>query len=123
MQVTGEEGISVDDFVVYEKARLVDMVYLQQDAFDKVDVSMSLERQKETFLLLLDLVEREYRFADKERARGYFTRLTGLFKNLNYSEHRSREYERFLGEIRALTQEHALDVLGEQARAGAGAEA
>ncbi len=121
MQVTGEEGISVDDFVVYEKARLVDMVYLQQDAFDKVDVSMSLERQKETFLLLLDLVEREYRFADKERARGYFTRLTGLFKNLNYSEHRSREYERFLGEIRALTQEHALDVLGEQARAGTGA--
>lgn len=121
MQVTGEEGISVDDFVVHEKARFVDMVYLQQDAFDKVDVSMSLERQKETFLLLLELVEREYRFADKERARSYFTRLTGLFKNLNYSEHRSREYERFLGEIRALAQEHALDVLGEQATAGAGA--
>lgn len=112
MQVTGEEGISVNDFVIHEKARFVDMVYLQQDAFDKVDVSMSLERQKATFLLVLDLVERDYRFADKEKARDYFTRLTGLFKNLNYSEYESREYERFLGEIHGLAKEHALDALG-----------
>jgi hypothetical protein len=38
MQVTGEEGISLEDFVRYLKARLVDRVFLQQDAFDAVDL-------------------------------------------------------------------------------------
>lgn len=111
MQVTGEEGVSVDDFLVYQKARFVDMAYLQQDAFDKVDVSMPLDRQKETFLFLLELVERAYRFDDKEQVRDYFTRLTGLFKNLNYSEFRSRDYDRYSSEIRALADERMADPL------------
>ena len=34
MQVTGEEGISIEDYVVWQKATLIDMVFLQQDAFD-----------------------------------------------------------------------------------------
>ena len=47
MQVTGEEGITLEDYVTYQKSLLLDMVYLQQDAYDKVDVSVPLERQKE----------------------------------------------------------------------------
>jgi V/A-type H+-transporting ATPase subunit A len=48
-QVAGEEGISLDDFVVAEAARFVDMVFLQQDAFDKIDASVSLDRQRQPF--------------------------------------------------------------------------
>ncbi len=102
MQVTGEEGITLEDFVVYQKAIFVDMVYLQQDAFDPVDVSTPLERQKETFLLVKRLVERDHRFDDKEQARDYFTRLTGLLKNLNYSPRESQDYDRLLAEIEEL---------------------
>ena len=102
MQVTGEEGITLEDFVVYQKATFVDMVYLQQDAFDPVDVSTSPERQKEMFSLVKRLVERDYRFDDKEQARDYFTRLTGLLKNLNYSPRESQDYDRFLAEIEEL---------------------
>jgi len=102
MQVTGEEGITLEDFVVYQKGVFVDMVYLQQDAFDPVDVSMPLERQKESFLLVKRLVERDYRFRDKEQARDYFTQLTGLFKNLNYSPPQSPDYERYLARIEDL---------------------
>ena len=47
MQVTGEEGITLNDYVTYQKSLLLDMVYLQQDAYDKVDVSVPLDRQKE----------------------------------------------------------------------------
>ncbi len=106
MQVTGEEGITLEDFVTYQKATLVDMVYLQQDAFDPVDVSAPLERQKETFSLINRLVGRNYRFDDKEQARGYFTQLTGLLKNLNYSPRESEDYDRFLGNIEELEKEH-----------------
>jgi V/A-type H+-transporting ATPase subunit A len=106
MQVTGEEGITLEDFVIYQKATLVDMAYLQQDAFDPVDVSTPQERQKDTFSLIKRLVERDYRFDDKEQARGYFTRQTGLLKNLNYSPRESEDYDRFLATIEELEKKH-----------------
>ncbi len=92
MQVTGEEGVTVEDFITHQKAVLVDMAYLQQDAFDDVDASASLERQKQAFDLLYDLVNRHYRFDEKDKVRDYFTRLTGLLKNLNYTSEDSPEF-------------------------------
>jgi len=102
MQVTGEEGITLEDFIVYQKAIFVDMVFLQQDAFDPVDVSVPLDRQKESFLMVKRLVDRDYHFRDKVHARDYFTELTGLFKNLNYSPPDSPDYRRFLASIEQL---------------------
>ena len=99
MQVTGEEGISVEDFIVWQKAMLLDMVYLQQDAFDEVDISMPRERQVESFAMLKRLIKREYAFSEKEAARDFFTRLTGLYKNFNYSPYQSQEYQRYKDEI------------------------
>ena len=104
MQVTGEEGVTLDDFVTYQKSLFLDMVYLQQDAFDKVDASTSLERQKKSFSLVYDLVNRQYQFKDKEVARDYFTRLTGLYKNLNYAQEDSSEYTGYLKQIQELAQ-------------------
>jgi len=34
MEVAGEEGIGLDDYVLMQKALLVDRVFLQQDAYD-----------------------------------------------------------------------------------------
>ncbi len=86
VQVTGEEGVSLEDFVTQQKAVLVDMVYLQQDAFDPVDVSTDIERQKQSFELLARIVDTTMTFAAKEDVRRWFNRLTDAFKNLNYAE-------------------------------------
>ncbi|WP_372895524.1 V-type ATP synthase subunit A [Stieleria sp.] len=102
MQVTGEEGISIEDYVTYQKAMFLDMVYLQQDAFDPVDVSVPLERQKETFLLCQKLINDEYGFEDKEQARVFFTELIGLFKNLNTAKSDSDDFKRFRNRISEL---------------------
>ncbi|MGK7874218.1 MAG: V-type ATP synthase subunit A [Xenococcaceae cyanobacterium] len=102
MQVTGEEGVTLNDFVTYQKSLFLDMVYLQQDAFDQVDASVPLERQKKSFDLVYDLINRQYQFEDKEAAREYFTRLTGLFKNLNYSQENSPPYDSYLKQIHEL---------------------
>jgi V/A-type H+-transporting ATPase subunit A len=102
MQVTGEEGVTTGDYVVYQKALFLDMVFLQQDAFDRVDASVPRARQRAAFDRVYALVSREYAFADKEAVRGYFTRLTGLFRNFNYAEAESPEYRRLLNEIDAL---------------------
>ena len=98
-QVTGEEGISVEDFVISEAAKFVDMVFLQQDAFDEIDASVSLERQKTLFDRIHAIAHRDYGFDDKDAVRQHFTRLTGLFRNLNYAVPGSPEAERLSAEI------------------------
>ncbi len=99
IQVAGEEGISLEDYVIYQQALFLDMVYLQQDAFDEVDVSVSMERQKENFNRIIELVNIEYQFVDQEQARTFFIKLTGLFKNLNYAKFESVRYKELADKI------------------------
>ncbi len=108
MQVTGEEGISIEDFIVWQKATLLDMVFLQQDAFDAVDASMSMERQQKSFHLLKGIIEADYRFTDKDAVRDFFTRVTGAYKNLNYSSEDSQEYQQYQKEIEDLAAEYSI---------------
>lgn len=105
MQVTGEEGITIEDYTDWQKAVLIDMVYLQQDAYDAVDISMPRERQVESFNLLKTLVDRVYSFEDKEKSRDFFTKITSFYKNLNYSPYNSKEYRDYKNKI--------LNLLGE----------
>jgi V/A-type H+-transporting ATPase subunit A len=107
MQVTGEEGITMEDYVTWQKATMLDMVYLQQDAFDDVDVAMPLERQKESFELLKNLIHAEYNFNDQDEARDFFTRITGLYKNWNYAAPESAEYGKYKGEIEELAAKYS----------------
>jgi V/A-type H+-transporting ATPase subunit A len=102
MQVTGEEGVTTEDYVTYQKSLFLDMVFLQQDAFDKVDASVPLERQRVAFARVYGLLVRDHAFTDKAAVREYFTRLTGLFRNFNYAATESPEYRRLLREIDAL---------------------
>lgn len=104
MQVTGEEGITLADYVTYQKSLFLDMVYLQQDAYDKVDVSVPLDRQKEAFALVRGLIQRDYPFSDKEEAHRFFTQLTGLFKNLNYTVRNAPAYTAYLAQIDELVK-------------------
>jgi len=99
MKVTGEEGITLDDFITWQKSVLLDMVYLQQDAFDEVDAAMSREKQQESFALLKRIVQKEYNFKDKEEVRTYFINLTSYYKNLNYTQESSPEYKELKGKI------------------------
>lgn len=112
MQVTGEEGISLEDYVTWQKATLVDLVYLQQDAFDPVDVSTPLERQRESLELLCSLVDAEVPFPSREAVRDHYTRLAALYRNLNYSASGSAEHRRYRDELEGagrITQRHPAD--------------
>lgn len=104
MQVSGEEGITVADYVLFQKALLVDMVYLQQDAFDEVDASVPLHRQAFAFDRLYKLVTADYEFETQPQALQYFTRVTGLFRNFNYAAENTPDYDRLLQEIELLFQ-------------------
>ncbi len=111
MQVTGEEGITLEDYVTFQKSFLLDMVYLQQDAFDDVDASCPINRQQENFELVVSLIRQEYNFSDKEEVRDYFIKLTGLFKNLHYAHYASPEYSNYMSRIQELRGQFAREAL------------
>ena len=102
MKVTGEEGITLEDYVTWQKSVLADMVYLQQDAFDAVDIAMDSQRQQESFRRLVSIIEKPYRFESRKAAQAFFTELTGLYKNLNYSQPETQGYRNFASNIDAL---------------------
>lgn len=94
MKVVGEEGTALEDFLLYLKAEFLDAVYLQQDAYDKVDVATPLERQQYVFGKVLKILQQEFAFADKDSARRFFLELTQEFKNWNPTEFNSDEFKR-----------------------------
>ncbi|MGB5545736.1 MAG: V-type ATP synthase subunit A [Polyangiales bacterium] len=110
MQVTGEEGTTMADFLAWQKSVFLDMVFLQQDAFDSVDSSMPLGRQKSSFELVKEIVEADFAMDDRDTARDFFTRLISLYKNLNYSPDDSAEHTRYLREIRDLVDSKRVKV-------------
>ena len=110
MQVTGDEGITLEDFLTYHKAAFLDLVYLQQDAFDAVDGSTSPARQRRSLELIHPLVNATYAFEEKDAIREYFTALASEMKNLNYAPLDSSEYRRHYREIERLAQQAGLEL-------------
>ncbi|MDR2480586.1 MAG: V-type ATP synthase subunit A [Treponema sp.] len=86
MKVVGEEGTSIEDYVVYLKGDLVDAVYFQQNSFDAVDAAVKPERQKHVFAILLRVLASSFSFPDKNEARIWFNRLRQKFLDFNGSE-------------------------------------
>ncbi|HSW61470.1 MAG TPA: V-type ATP synthase subunit A [bacterium] len=85
MSVVGEEGISIDDIIIYLKGEFYDAVYLQQNAFDPVDTATDMDRQNEQIAIVSKVLKRSFRFDDKEAARNFFLDLTDKLIQLNYT--------------------------------------
>ena len=102
MQVTGEDGVTLTDFVTQRASLFLDLVFLQQDAFDEVDCACKPERQKALFGMVYAAAMRPYAFQDKAAARDYFTKLSGLYKNLNYAAAGSNDFQRIAKSIEDL---------------------
>jgi V/A-type H+-transporting ATPase subunit A len=111
MQVTGEDGVTDEDFITQQKSAFVDLVYLQQDAFDPVDVSTPIQRQRESLNWLLKVADTELAFESKDQARSWFNRLVDLYRNLNYAEFNSEPYRRLEEKLGRLLAESNSDAI------------
>lgn len=85
MQVVGEEGTSIDDFIIYLKSEFLDNVYLQQNSFDEVDAACPVDRQQHLFEMVTGVLKHKFEITDKARARDLFFTLTEQFRDWNYS--------------------------------------
>jgi len=107
MMVVGEEGTSIDDFILYLKSEYLDSVYLQQNAFDPVDAASNRERQQHVFTTVKQVLDTNFRFETKEEARSIFYRLRQLFIDWNYIDMKATEFTTQEDEIMKLIKEYS----------------
>lgn len=107
MKVVGEEGTSLDDFILYLKAEYLDAAYLQQDAYHEVDGASSAERQQYVFNVFVKILKTKMKFADKDAARQFFSRLTQTTKDWNRADMQTaqQEFRRLEGQIEQMLAE------------------
>ena len=85
MTVVGEEGTPIEDFTIMLKAEFFDSAYLQQNAFDDVDAATSTDRQRFVFDKILEVVETDFDFENKDEARRALKKISSMFINWNYA--------------------------------------
>ncbi|MDR2394324.1 MAG: V-type ATP synthase subunit A [Treponema sp.] len=116
MKVVGEEGTSLDDYVVYLKGDFLDAVYFQQDSFNPVDCAAIPDRQQYIFAIILKILASKFTFTDKNEARSWFNRLRQRFLDYNGTEWKSEQFKALQKELEATVAERSqgVDTAAEQ---------
>ncbi|NCC52865.1 MAG: V-type ATP synthase subunit A, partial [Spartobacteria bacterium] len=105
MKVVGEEGTSIDDFIIYLKSEYLDAVYLQQDAYHEVDGATSAERQKYIYTRIARILKSKMNFTEKEAARRFFQQLTQITKDWNRVDMDEDEFKKLEEQIEQMLAE------------------
>ncbi|AHH08056.1 V-type ATP synthase subunit A [Borrelia anserina] len=109
MKVVGEEGISIDDFLIYLKAELLDSCYLQQNSFDSVDAAVSPERQNYMFDILCDILQSDFKFENKLEARGFVNELRQNILDMNLAPFKEEKFNNLEVILKNLVRSKRLD--------------
>ncbi len=94
MEVVGEEGVMIEDLVIYLKSELYEFSYLQQNAFDKEDAYCPIERQIALMKLIGRIFDQSFTFSSHDEARSFFLGLQNQIKNMNFIPYGSETYKR-----------------------------
>ena len=99
INILGDDGVPVEYHERFWKSELIDFVILQQDAFDDIDANCPIDRQKYMFDFVMEVCRKQYSFADFEECSAFFKTLINLFKQLNYTEWKSAEFDTYRTKI------------------------
>jgi len=102
MKVVGEEDLSLEDYIHYQKSEFFDASVLQQNSFDKVDAGPSIDRTRELFLLSLSVIKNNFNFSNKEDARIFIMKLISLFRDMNITDNNNNDFNIIKNKIQTL---------------------
>jgi V/A-type H+-transporting ATPase subunit A len=104
INILGDDGVPLEYHDRFWKSELIDFVILQQDAFDKIDSSTPIERQKYMLDLVLEICRTHPVFDAYEEYATYYKKLISVLKQLNYSEFKSEKFHDYEKQIWELSQ-------------------
>lgn len=105
IDILGDDGVPVDYHVIYWKSELIDFVILQQDAFDEIDGSTSMKRQKHMLENIIRIVKSDFDFDSFNEVNPYFKRLINTYKQMNYTEFLSEDFKKYESEVEKILAE------------------
>jgi V/A-type H+-transporting ATPase subunit A len=108
INILGDDGVPIDYHLRYWKSEVFDYVILQQDAFDKIDASTSIQRQKYMMEMIMRLVKENYEFETFDEVNEYFRRMINTLKQMNYTEFESEEFKKFEKQLEQILAERTV---------------
>ncbi|MCG6186794.1 V-type ATP synthase subunit A [Maribellus maritimus] len=105
INILGDDGVPINYHVIFWKSEVIDFVILQQDAFDKVDASTPIKRQRYMMDKVLEVYHTDFHFDSFEDVNPYFKKIINVFKQMNYSEFESDDFKKYENELQEIIQE------------------
>ncbi len=99
INILGDDGVPISYHVDFWKSEVIDFIILQQDAFDPIDRSCPIPRQKYMLEKVLDVYDTSFEFESFEEVNPYFKRIINELKQMNYSEYESEQFKRHEKEL------------------------
>ena len=103
----GEKGITDETYIRYQKAELVDAVFLQQNSFHEVDGVTPPERLRTMFDLVWEIVGAPVDSKGKEEVRSHFNFLRQAFIDWNTMRPDEEGFEKQKKQIRNLIKQES----------------
>ncbi len=95
INILGDDGVPVEYHERFWKSELIDFVILQQDAFDDIDATCPMDRQRYMYNLVLDICHKEFLFTDFNECTQFFKSAISTLRQMNYSKWESEEFEKY----------------------------
>ncbi len=108
INILGDDGVPVDYHLRFWKSEVFDFVILQQDAFDKIDSSTPIERQKYMMDKVISITKTNLNFDSFEEVNKYFRRIINVLKQMNYSVFLSEDFRKFEAELEEILKERRI---------------
>lgn len=105
INILGDDGVPVEYHLTFWKSEVIDFVILQQDAFDKIDSVCPIERQEYMLNLVMDICHSDFKFNGFIEVMDYFKGIINICKQMNYSEFKSENFEKYLAELNSVLAE------------------
>lgn len=94
INILGDDGVPIAFHDRFWKSELIDFVILQQDAFDAIDASTPMERQKYMLSSVLGVADAEFNYKGFEDVSVFFKEVINIYKQMNYAEFESDDFKK-----------------------------
>lgn len=110
INILGDDSVPLAYHDRFWKSEMIDFIILQQDNFDAVDKSTSIERQKYMLEKIIGITEMDFQYAHFSDVSPFFKNVINILKQMNYSPFKSDSFNTYEKELSKLLMERSSQV-------------
>lgn len=110
INILGDDSVPLAYHDRFWKSEMIDFIILQQDNFDAVDKSTSIERQKYMLEKIIGITEMDFQYTHFSDVSPFFKHVINILKQMNYSPFKSDSFNKYEKELEKLLMERSSQV-------------